>query len=457
MAAAACLASLALYAPALWQPVLIQDDFQILEQSWTWERTCEGIWKPHNEHVMPLGRLLTWGLVCLAGRQTAVPGVCVLLGPLALVAGMLLTNTFVRRETGHPLPGLVAMTLFGVSCVYQQAVYWFSASFSILALDTLLLALLAAQRWREASRPRDLALVAVGTALAPAWFASGVLAGPLVALYLLPWGEEWRRPRRWLGVPAALLGTGLFLALSLPRAADTIMHLEHYEGQTAVEKFDIRAGMISTGRSVVDNLLLGVFGIGGFGFSLPLPAAALVLAGLAAAGVWWWRRAPHRRLLLLGLGLVVSSYLLVYSARAAWGYEGVMTLLAWSRYHLQPQLGLALFLAGGLIPVAGAPGLCRRQARAVAWLIALCFLVQLPRAVGGRFEPNDKQAARLRQIEDMDARCREHHIAAEDARRTLPRQEMKESASRVNCWELLWGSAEPRPRPPEEVRRLLGR
>jgi hypothetical protein len=376
---------------------------------------------------------------------------------------MLLTNVFVRRETGHPLPGLVAMTLFGVSCVYQQAVYWFSASFSVLALDTLLLGLLAAQRWRQAGRAVDLVLVALAAALAPAWFASGVLAAPLVALYLLPWRRaEAGKVRPWLGMAAALAGSGLFLAVSLPRAAETILHLEHYQGQTAVEKFDLRAGAVSTGRSVVDNLLPGVFGVGGFGMSLPLPVAVFVLAGVVAAGVWWWRRAPHRRLLLLGLGLVVSSYLLVYSARAAWGYEGVMTGPGWTRYHLQPQLGLALFVAGGLLtPTRRASegtdtDLTRQQARAVGWLIALCFLVQLPRAVLGRFEPIPAQAARLRHIEEVDARCREYHIGAADARRALPRQEMEESYSKVNAWELLWASPDPRPRSPEEVRRLLG-
>src|SRR5436305_11225723 len=78
------------------------------------------------------------------------------------------------------------MILFGVTCVYQQAVYWFAASFSVPALDTTLLALLAAQHWRRTGRPRSLLLAAAGAALAPAWFASGILAGPLCCLYLLP-------------------------------------------------------------------------------------------------------------------------------------------------------------------------------------------------------------------------------------------------------------------------------
>ena len=49
-------------------PVLAQDDFQILAQSWTWQKTLDGLWTPNNEHAMPLGRLLTFAVVQLAGR-----------------------------------------------------------------------------------------------------------------------------------------------------------------------------------------------------------------------------------------------------------------------------------------------------------------------------------------------------------------------------------------------------
>jgi hypothetical protein len=455
LATVACLASLALYAPILWRPVLMQDDFQILEQSWTWERTRAGLWMPQNEHAMPLGRLLTWGLVCLAGRQTAVPFACALVGPLALAVGVLLTFAFVSRERGHPLPGLVAMTLFGVTCVYQQAIFWFAASFSVLALDTLLLALLAAQRWRRSGGILFLGLTLLATALAPSWFASGILVGPLVALYLLPWGtKEVKTWRPWLGMAAAAVGSGLFLAISLPRTVEAILHLEHYQGKTALETFDVAAGAVSTCRSVVDNLLPGLFGVGGLGVSLPLPAACVVLAGLVAVGVWWWRRARERRLLLLGLGLVGCSYLLVYSARAFLPYEE-MTGLAWTRYHLQPQLGLALFVAGGLRRTAEGT-LTRRQVVWVAALIAVCFGMQLPRGVLGRFRPDAQQEELLRRIEEVDARCREHHIGADDARQALPPLDLSAWVSKVNGWTFLWGSPEPRPRPAAEVRRLLG-
>ena len=139
---AAFLAALTLYAYALLFPVLSQDDFQILAQSWTWQKTVDGLWTPNNEHAMPLGRLLTFAVVQLAGRPAALPFAGVLAGVVGLLIGLGLTYAFVRRELGHPLYGLTALILFGVSSVYQQAVYWFAAGFSVYAMDVLLLALL---------------------------------------------------------------------------------------------------------------------------------------------------------------------------------------------------------------------------------------------------------------------------------------------------------------------------
>ncbi len=151
----ACVAAWIPYSRALIAPVVVLDDYEILAQSWTWEKTIQGLWISQNEHVMPLGRLLTFVLDHLAVRLTFLPTLATLVGPVGLLGAMLLVYVFVRREMGHPLYGLLAVVLFGVSSVYHQAIYWFAASFSVLALDTLLLGLLAAQALAE-DRPRAL-------------------------------------------------------------------------------------------------------------------------------------------------------------------------------------------------------------------------------------------------------------------------------------------------------------
>jgi hypothetical protein len=455
LAMIACAAAVALHLSPVLQPRLIDDDVSILLESWSWNAARANLWVPANEHAMPLGRMSNWLLIQVAGRPSALPQLVAFQAPLAVLAGMGLVYLFVRRERADPVYGLVAMVLFGVSTQYREAVYWFAASFAVLTLDTILLALLAAQRWRQTGRWPFLLLCVLGCALAPGWFASGVLAGPLCCLYLIfperfivsRTDESGRR--RWCRLAAALaplLGTLFFLAISLPHNAERILHAEHYGPKTAVEAFDLGTGLGYTGRSLVDNLTLGSVGISGV--VCPVVLVPIVLALLATATLWWWRRAPERRLLLLGLGFIFPSYWLMYSARADWSYEEQM--YAWSRYNLFPHLGLVLFICGGLprrMPATPVP------VGALGLLIGTLFLSQLPRGLA-LAPPDPQQMADLRSIEEMDARCRAYHIGAATARSVLPR-ELISGNTRINRWEFLRGSDEPRPITADEARRCL--
>src|SRR5262245_16573572 len=120
VAAAGLTAALGLHVWPLLGPVLIQDDLQILARSATWSSTWDSLLQPHNEHLMPPGRITTRLLIGLAGRPTALPFAAGLQGPLALLTGMVLVYALVRRERGHALFGLVALAVFGVSTVYHQ-------------------------------------------------------------------------------------------------------------------------------------------------------------------------------------------------------------------------------------------------------------------------------------------------------------------------------------------------
>ncbi len=432
LAGLAAVAAVGVHYYSLVHATLFWDDFQHLIRSWTWARTQATLWEPANEHAMPLGRLTTWVLVHVAGRATAMPLAAALQGPLAVLLALGLLYPFVRGELGHPFYGLLAAILFGVSSAYDEAVTWFSASFSVLTLDTLLLMLLAAQRWRQTGRAGWLILSALFAALAPAWFASGVLAGPLGALYLWPreegsagTGKGWKRGGAWSRLLnlAPLAGTALFLAVSLPLTARQILHLEHYYGKTALQAIQPKVGLVYTARSLVDNLIPGALGVSDVVSPPWLVGIGLVV--LAAVGLWWWRGAPRRRLLLLGLGCILASYLLVYSARAEWEYE---RMSIWTRYHLLPHLGLVLFLCGGLPRWQGRFGLqpsgalSRRQALVLAGLVVLLFASQVPRGVLlnlWRRDLRPQQMAFLERIDEVDARCREDQIPGETARRVL--------------------------------------
>jgi hypothetical protein len=460
-------AFLLLHGRSLVGPVIFYDDFPILAQSRTWQRTCEGLWAPQNEHAMPLGRLLCFGLEALAGQLPRVPFFTCLVGPAALLLGSWLLYVFVRRELGHSFYALLVAVLFTVTSVYHQAVWWFAASFVILALDMILLGLLAVQRWRRTGRGLYLDLAVLACFLAPAWFALGILGGPLCCLYLLPPGKGCtlsRSRRHWTLLPLA--GTALFLAISLPRTAEAILHTGHYEGRTAIEAFHPLIGLQYTARSFVDNLLLGLVGVAGI--ALPMWCITVILPVVITLGVWWWRQASDHRLMLLGLGMIGSSYLLCYSARALWDYQQ-MVQPSFSRYHLLPHLGLVLFFCGGLPGRAGrwftldaSGAITKRQRRLIYGLIGVCFLVQLPRGLLcssptglHQFAAEAEQQAVLRRIEDVDARCREFHIGADAARQALGKLDVPLALDTIDGWDFLIGSDDPRPLPPEEIKRLF--
>jgi hypothetical protein len=444
------------------------DDFQLLWQSWTWSQTWDNLWLPHNEHAIPLGRLGIWALVQIAGSSSTLPLAATCQGPLAVLVGMGLVYVFVRRELDQPFPALVAMSIFGVTLVYQQAVYWFSASLVILALDTLLLALLAAQSWRLTGRTYYLVLTVIASALAPAWFAAGILAGPICALYLL---SHLRRAtedsrylvRRILAAAAPGLGSVLFLGVCLPLAARHLVHLEPHAERPAFAVIDLGTGAVYTGRAMVDNLLLGALGLSG-GFACPplLVPVCLVVLGAAA---WWWGRLAQPQLMILGLSLIGGSYWLTYTARAAWPYDGSAQFAplwspGWSRYHILPQLGLALFIAAGtpyrtVVRTSGDLSLC--QVRCLALLLLGIVLLQVPRALSTyrQTQDNNTQQAQLRAIAEIDRLCRQHHISAAAAQEALPKLDVPASYEQFNGWVLLRGSDDPRPMSAAEIRRLL--
>jgi hypothetical protein len=516
-----CAASVFVFLMPLRRPALRWDDFEIITQSYSWEITKRNLWRPANEHTMPLGRVSTWLLIVAAGRPTNLPLVATLHGPVAVLLGMILVYLFVRRELGEPVYGLIAMGLFGITAHYDEAVLWFAASFTILALDTVLLALLAAQRWRQTGSGWALAWSAVWCALAPCWFASGVLAGPLCALYLLPlFGRSPRAsedvtlpfgsgpsngdaitahphldvPARaaveplagasgWAGVRTVLsssllgkyllalvpvLGTALFLWISLQRNWEHINHLEHYEMQnlSAVEAFDLGEGIKFTLRALVDNLLLGFFGANGI--NCPHLVIFGVLSILIPLVLAWWYWSPSPRLVALGLALILVSYVLIYSARSAWGYELVSR---WTRYHLFPHLGLVLVLCAGLphfrhwlVPDGDEAEVSSRVW--TGWTVVLgVFLVlllcQLPRGwSAGYADAYPRQPADLAYVEQMDNFCRANRISAATAQKVLrdmyPYYRIDGASDNAkDPWLFLRGSADPVPLSDKQARELL--
>jgi len=471
---AAVAGMVALHARPFLHPWLFDDDFALLTASWDWTTTRQNLWLPFDDNVWPLERFTSYGVVRLAGRITALPRTTSLQGPIAMALAIVLVYFFVRREMDHPFYGLVAAIVFGVSLKYNQAVFWYSASFLVLMLDTLLLALLSAQSWRLTGRKSSLAWCIFWVALAPGWFPSGILAGPLCCLYLLPQEDQpgpfsWRRSSRALW---PLLGSVTYLAVSLPQNLDRLFMAKRVGGQSLTQTFSPLMGLLYTLRSIVDNLIFGV--LGASGTTCPIWLLPLPLLVIGFVGYWWWRQAPRRRLMVLGCGLIFLSYWLTLSARAVLPYEGQEhSLHERNRYNLLPFLGLVLFAVAGLPSRQGtlfqldpSGRLTRGQGRGLAILLAILVSVQFPVSWLGH-QRTDYDAAEqmvvLQHIEEVDARCQTNRISADRAREALGFLEIPFSTTpgsgyppRINGWQWLRGSDDPLPYDDlDEVRRLL--
>lgn len=457
----ASLAVVLIHVTLLLAPGFFYDDFDIVMRCRSGPDVLANLWVPQNEHAMPLGHLTTGLLVAIAPNPRVLVHLCGLQGLIATLLAMLLVYRFVKIETGLPLVGVLAAVAFGVTSVYQQAVTWFAAAFSMMALDTFLLALLAAQAWRRTRRGVYLDLCLLACLLAPGWFASGILAGPLCFLYLLV--PQTDSESRFAQVSIApLVGTGLFLAIALPRVAATILHLPHYQGKTAFEAFDPLVGLGYTCRSLVDNLFLGQFGI--TLVCVPVWLVAILLPLLVGALALWVIPGRRGRLIVLGAATILAPYLLTYSARSAWDYvaSGMYTH-AWSRYHLFPQLGLSLLLAAGLpywLPRIGRwlrpeGEISAAQGWGVCVLIVCLAVVHLPR--GFLASPTGwKQGPAWSRLAEVDAVCQREGISRELALKVLPPWlEFPEAGEKFNGWQMLHGSAAPRELSNDEARALL--
>jgi hypothetical protein len=476
----ASVAVIALFSSWLRRPYIWYDDFNLLTKSRTWSEALANVWQTLNDHSVPLERIAAAVMMQLVRGQSHLPLIIQIQELLGVIAGMWLLYAFVKRELNHPFYGCIAMTLWGVSSAYYESVTVYSSSYFVLALDALLLALLSAQAWRRAPsttrRWPHLLLCAAGCAFALAWHSSGIFAGPMCALYLLPplpaasaepspaapvaGARVTWRTRLWSLWPACvpLLGSAAFLIVSLPRTANQIIHAPHYEGRTIFQATDIRAGLTSTVRALADNLVPGALGVYNK-WALPWPAVAVVLAVLIVAAFSWWRVAPRRRLLLMGAVLILASDVLVYSTRAGWSYE--FQTHRWTRYGVFPHLGLMFFVMGGLpafdgrwFKLSSGGALSRRQIAALATLIALSVACHLPRVLRAQ-ESHPDQLAVLKRVELIDAACRMHGIDAATARAALGFLQFPASYRGDNAWDFLRGSPAPRPMSVDEARTLL--
>jgi hypothetical protein len=265
---------------------LHSDDFAYLGASRTLPRALSNLFVPHNTHIVPAWRILTWAVVATAGRLAGLPYVLAVVSYVALAITMLLLGRFVTRETGQPAVGLAAMVGFGTTSILKHAATWYSAGQSLWAGIGLLLMLNCLQGWRSSGGGWRLVGAAFSAWLAGGFWTVGHAAGPIGAVYV--WSAPSPRTRKAAAVP--LLATLIAVAVAFILGGKHIDARISFHGRTQKEAADSLMGMSHTLQAIPENLVLGNLGL--TGETTVLQGAAL---SVAIGIVWIWSRRDRLR------------------------------------------------------------------------------------------------------------------------------------------------------------------
>jgi hypothetical protein len=318
---------------------LTNDDFEYCSASRTWTKALASLFVPHNTHVVPAWRLVTWGFVACAGRLSRLPDVLATVSYGILVAVMLMTGRLVARETCRPGLGLAAMATVGTSTLMFSAATWYSAGQPLWSGFGILVTLWYLQGFRRTGGSLRLVLAAVAAIVAGWLWTVGHLAGPLGAIYL--WADGRTRCRLAAAVP--LLASVVAFAVAMGLGGRKIDASVSLHGRSAREAIDPIRVAEYTMQAIPENLFFGNLGV--ITETTALQGTLLTVALLLA---WVWSRSPQWRfnpLECVGVAMVLGSYLLEWSLRGYKAFaEWRLVVVPW--YDVIPQIGAVLFMAG---------------------------------------------------------------------------------------------------------------
>lgn len=352
---------------------LRNDDFPYLSSSRTLSRTAQNLFVPHNTHIVPAWRVLTWSLSAAAGRLSRAPDVLAWSSYSILVAVMLLTGRLVARETGEADLGLVAMTVVGTNTLMLSPAMWYSAGQTLWAGIGILATLWYLQGWRKVGGVRRLVLAGLSACLAGWFWTVGHFAGPIGAIYL--WADGRRRCRKAAVVPLA--SSVLAFAVGMGLGAGKIDSTISFHGRTTREAIEPVQGVLHTLQAIPENTVLGTLGLTG-----ETTQSQGVALSLAIAAAWLWSRRVGWRfnpLELTGVALLLASYLLEWTVRGYLPFSSLRGIVPW--YDAIPQIGAVLFAIGWWtgakpkgIPPTVAPATRQGGLAAIALAVGLIIL-----------------------------------------------------------------------------------
>ena len=330
-----------LFADALATYRLYGDDFAYLGESRTLTRSLENLFTPHNAHVVPAWRLLSWALLAAAGGVGSIQSVLAAMSYGSLAASMILVGRLVARESASAAAGLAAMAAVGATSVMQSAGTWYSASQTLWAGLGILGSLWYLQGWRRAGGPIRLLLSAACCVLAGGFWTIGHASGPVGAVYL--WMDGRRRCRLASIVPllSSLVAAGLSLALGGLRPKAVVIGVH---GRSLGEAIRPMAGLGHTLQAIPETL-----GFGNLGMAVETtPGQGALLSALMAA-IWIRALVKGKRwpapMEAAGLSMVFLSYWVEWSFRGYLPFASLRwPIVPW--YDAVPHLGAVLFVAG---------------------------------------------------------------------------------------------------------------
>ena len=325
-------------------------------------------WHQHNEHRIPVPKLLFVGAVKLAGNDFRAP-VYMNAVLVALTAAVLARA--VRAARGRWAMTDAAVPLIVMNIGQWENLYW-GFQIQFFASTILALLMLASVIGRGfAASPVRVAAAGLVTLLTPLCGANGVALTPAFGCFLLFAGVVgFRADRRWVGA-VGLAGGVAGLAL-VPVYFYGLESAGHHTTTRSVSVIAVNAANFTgVGFGSVGAAAHGP-GPGVTAYAAGMLALLAATAGLLAVQL----RTPERRVTAVGIGCVVGGVLCL-GLGLAYGRGAMTGVLAANRYTtLAMPLVAAVYVAWAVLP-----------SRAGRWVTASLLVVLL----AGQW-PNARQA-----------------------------------------------------------------
>jgi hypothetical protein len=438
------LVCLSLHLPRLRHPSIYSDDLARIGDLQA--RSLSALlFLPFNEHMAPFFQSVSWTTWQLARRTlTSAPLAFTLASYLPWVLCLALLGRLIAHATGSPTTALVSVALFGITPLYAEVVFWYSASSFAWALFWTLLAL---HRAGTTETNRGLLKIAVCSALAPASSTLGLLAGPLAMIRLGTRRQNGlSNPFRAL-IP--LLGTAFYTMVCIKFNYIDLIR------SSVDRKADLGGGLVLALRAPAELLVPTLFGVYEADVWAPVTLSVILSgAGLIVLVLWAWR-SQHRGLIGCGFLLIFGGYALTYCFRNENGAHWVLN--SNERFHLYPQLGLVLLVALALRPWLGRydhrPALMLFLATGLALLLAVVHHRRIAELSQRYYFPEQRQT--MAALDHLERLCRAEGVAREDAIAALDPVWSYWFQTPFNGLWMLPVTGAPAGRPAGEVRSLL--